>query len=107
MNARLETTMKNAWHLSLLFLVAALPTWSQSDIAVGAWRLHLSYHDIRHIAVSETDVYAASYNGIIIYNIADRSLQTFNKLNGLSATGISALAFDNKSRALLIGYEDG
>lgn len=99
--------MKNVWHLSLLFLVAALPTWSQSDIAVGTWRLHLSYNDIRYIAVSETDVFAASYSGIIMYNITDRSLHTINKLNGLSATGISALAFDDKNRALLVGYEDG
>ena len=99
--------MKKALHLSLLFLVAALPTWSQSDIAVGTWRLHLSYNDIQHIAVSETDVFAASYSGIIMYNITDRSLHTFNKLNGLSATGISALAFDDRNKALLVGYEDG
>ena len=107
MNARLHNSMKKARHLTFCFLLGALTALSQTDIPIGSWRLHLSYHDIRTLAVSDTHVYAASKGGVIVYNLAERSLHTFNKLNGLSSTGISALAFDEKHQVLLIGYEDG
>ena len=107
MNARLHNKLRKARHLTLCFLLGALTALPQSDIPIGSWRLHLSYHDIRTIAISDTHVYAASNGGVIVYNLAERSLHTFNKLNGLSSMGISALAFDEKNRVLLIGYEDG
>ena len=107
MKTRLQNSIRKVRHLTLCFLLPALAALAQSDIPVGSWRLHLSYHDIRSIAVSQAHIYAASNNGVIAYNLADRSLATFNKLNGLSGTGISALAFEEKSQRLLIGYEDG
>lgn len=107
MNARLHNSMRKATYLTLCFLLGSLTALPQGDIPIGSWRLHLSYHDIRMIAVSDKHVYAASSSGVIAYNFAERSLHTFNKLNGLSSTGISALAFDEKNQVLLIGYEDG
>ena len=107
MNIRLHITIRNGSILTLFFLLPALTGWPQADVPIGSWRLHLSYDDIRHIAVSNTHIYGGSNNGIVVYNIVERSLTTFNKLNGLSSTGISALDFDEENKVLLIGYEDG
>ena len=85
----------------------SLPALAQSDIALGSWRLHLSYQDIQHVEVSPEKIFAASSNGILIFDKAEASLATVNKLDGLSGTGITALGYDLQSKSLIAGYADG
>ena len=80
---------------------------AQTEIPVGSWRLHLSYNDIRHVETGEQQIFAAANSGVLVYDLAERSLHTYNKLNGLSNTGISALKYDAARDQLLVGYEDG
>lgn len=93
--------------LCCAFLLFILSADAQTNIPLGEWRLHLSYHDVRHVEVTDENVFAATKNGIIIYNKPDASLTVLNTLNGLSGTGITSLGFDDVSGVLLIGYEDG
>lgn len=101
--------IKTACAWLLITLWSALPCRSiaQTNIPLGAWRLHLSYNAIHQVATGLEKVYAASNSGILIYDRRNRSLTTYNKLNGLSSTGISAMAFDKGSQQLLVGYTDG
>lgn len=80
---------------------------AQSDIALGTWRLHLSYHNIQHVETSREKIFAATESGILVYDRQQRSLHTFNKLNGLGATGITSLKYTGENDRLLIGYESG
>lgn len=85
------------WHMSV----------AQTDIPLGTWRLHLSYNAIRWVEPGQEKVYAAGNSGILAYDRNEQSLVTYNKLNGLSSTGISAIAFDRVRQQLLVGYADG
>jgi hypothetical protein len=77
------------------------------DIPLGTWRAHISYNFIHSIAQSSSKIYAGASNGISIVDRADGSLTSLNKLNGLSGTGITTLAFDGNRNQLLVGYADG
>ncbi len=88
-------------------LLGVVKAFGQAAIPPGTWRLHLSYRDIRLIEHSPENVFAAGTSGIVVYNIKDRSLKTYNKLNALSGTGITALGYDTPRRQLLVGYANG
>jgi hypothetical protein len=91
----------------LHFLFSVCNAEAQSQIPVGTWRLHLSYNNIGHVEPGEDKIYAAANSGVLVYDLQERSLHTYNKLDGLSNTGISALKYDAARDQLLVGYEDG
>lgn len=80
---------------------------AQDNIPPGTWRLHLSYNNIQHVETTGQHVYAAGNSGIMVYNRHDHTVTTYNKLNGLTSTGISSLHYDKANDQLLVGYEDG
>jgi len=84
-----------------------LPAIAQSEIALGTWRVHLSYNSINAVAVSDDKVYGASDNSVIVLEKSDRSVSSYTKLNGLSGAGISAIAVDAQTKTLIIAYGDG
>jgi hypothetical protein len=94
--------------LAISFVVFAFSNaGAQSDIPLGTWRLHLSYNSIHSIAFSNEQVFGASSGGILIVNRGDNSIETINRLNGLSSSGITHIANDNNNQQLLVAYEDG
>lgn len=94
--------------LLICCLVApGFPAFAQDHIAVGNWRLHLSYNNIQHVALAKDRVFAASNSGVVIFDKHASALTTINKLNGLSGKGITALSHDQNDDALLVGYSDG
>lgn len=77
------------------------------DIPVGTWRQHVSFFDIHSISVTPGNVYAAADNGVMIVDIADESIKTLTKLDGLSSINITQVSFDPARDQLLITYADG
>jgi hypothetical protein len=80
---------------------------AQTDIPIGTWRLHLSYNTIKTIAVAQDYIYAASESGVLVLDRDDHSILTYNTLNGLNATGITNIGYDQINSQLLIAYEEG
>lgn len=93
--------------MNLIIAFWSFPATGQTTIPVGAWRLHISYHRIQCVEVTPENVFAANESGLLVLNREDKSLKTFNKLNGLSGTGITSLKYDTQNEQLLAGYEDG
>ncbi|MEX2230746.1 MAG: hypothetical protein WD824_01195 [Cyclobacteriaceae bacterium] len=85
----------------------ATPAIAQTDIPIGSWRLHLSYNNIKHLQLTPEKVFAASESGILVFNRDEKTLGSYNKLNGLSNTAITSLGYDHGNNKLLIGYSDG
>lgn len=97
----------------ILRVIGVLACWCQiitayaQDIPIGTWRLHPSFFDVHSIAVTPDKVYAASVNGIMIVDVADESVSTLTKLDGLSSINITQVAFDQPRNQVLITYVDG
>lgn len=80
---------------------------AQTEIPLGAWRMHLSYNNIKAVALSDDKVFGASENGIMTLEKSDNSVSGYSKLNGLSATGITAIAYNPIKDQLVVAYKDG
>lgn len=84
--------------------------WSMvygQNIPIGTWRLHISYTDIVSVSISPSKIYGAAANGIMALNLADNSISTITKMDGLSSTNITQIAFDEPRNQLLVTYADG
>lgn len=93
--------------LSVFFFLTASMLFAQTDIPIGTWRLHLSYSSVTHVIEGNQQIFAASPGGVLMLNKEDNSVSTYNKLNGLSSSGITTIAFNQTLGQLLIGYGDG
>lgn len=94
--------------IPLFILCAAATVAHAQDIPVGTWRLHVSYSDIRSISVTPGKIYAAASNGVMVVDVTNGAeISTLTKLDGLSSTNITQVAFDQPRNQLLITYADG
>lgn len=81
--------------------------FAQESIPIGTWRAHISYNSIHAVVATPEKIYGAASNGIMVLNVSDKSMESYNKLNGLSGSDISALNFSDATGHLIITYADG
>lgn len=91
----------------LVVLCMWLQVRAQNSIPVGSWRLHLSYHSILAVEPAADKIFAASVGGVLAYDRITRTLTDYNKLSGLSSTGITCIRYAPAQNLLLVGYADG
>ena len=84
----------------------AINTYAQ-EIPIGSWRTHISFNSVHTVSIGSDKVYGASDNGVLIFDLADNSLATITKLDGLSSAGITSIAVDQNREQLIIAYADG
>ena len=85
--------------LSLCYCVIAMAQ-------VGTWRNYLAYHDVQNICKADNNLFVLASNGLYQYNISDQSITTYDKVNGLSDTHITHIAWSNQAKRLIIVYEN-
>ncbi len=95
--------MKRYWFQLVLFL---LPAISAAQPAIGQWRTHLPYDEVIDVAVTPGMVYAATPYSLFTYRLKDDKISIFDKVKGLNDLGISKIAYDKKSKQLLVAYSD-
>ncbi len=77
------------------------------EIPIGTWRTHTSFNSVHSVSIGPDKVYAASSNGVMVFDQTNNSLSTITKLDGLSTTGITQVAVDQPRQQVLIAYNDG
>lgn len=92
---------------NLLFLLLLPFACLSQDIPIETWRTHFSYNQIERIVSGPASIIAAAENGVFYLNKNDGSLNLLTKLDGLSDVGSSAMAYDESSGALVLGYPSG
>lgn len=81
--------------------------WSQENIPLGTWRVHLSFNKLTSLAVAPDQVYTSNDIGLMILNKADQQISQVSKIDGLSGATITTLAYDAQRSALVIGFQNG
>lgn len=89
---------------SVLLLFFMLFTKMAGQVPVGVWSDQLRYNSALNIAVSSEEVYASTGSSIIIFNKEYSELKKLSRVNGLSATGISSIAWSDENEVLVIAY---
>ncbi|HLN20016.1 MAG TPA: T9SS type A sorting domain-containing protein [Bacteroidales bacterium] len=85
-----------------LFLTAALCSTGQGP--VGTWTDHLRYDRSFGIAAGEEKVFSSTGNSVLVYDKTVSDLRKLSKVNGLTETGISAIAWSEQYQTLVIVY---
>ncbi len=95
-------------HTVFFVLLAALG-WSTSSaqLPVQDWREHLPYRQTIDVAYGNNTAWCATPFAVFGFNTTDNSVQRISKANLLSGADLSAIAFDNESGSLLVGYVSG
>ncbi|MEM9051796.1 MAG: hypothetical protein AAGC47_07075 [Bacteroidota bacterium] len=86
-----------------LFLLICHSSFSQ----IGTWRDYLNYNNALHVDVLGNEIYVASENGLFIHNRSSNDVTRLSKVNGLSDIGITAIAANQETNLVMIGYENG
>ena len=91
--------------VSLILLLVCYTGFSQP--AIGKFKSHLPYNSFHTVAFSEEYVYAANYYSIMLLSLKDNSTSYWSKVEELSDVGITKLAYDQATKILVVGYENG
>lgn len=107
---RVYTIETSSMKIKFIYLFAALLTSVFSfstDYGVGDWKVHVPYRDAKGLAVTSDRIYVNSEYGLFYFDKATETLTTVSKLDGLTGSAFSYIAYDVVFDRLLICYEDG
>ena len=94
--------------LVFLFASAALRAQEINQYSIGTWRDHFPYTKCIDLCLNDKGlIFCATPYGVFTFNTSDKSVERFNKCNGLSDVQISAMDFDATNKAVVVGYENG
>ena len=94
----------------LLLLIAQLSIINcQLSIAqIGTWRAFMSYYEPQQIVKAGSNtLFVRASNSLYSYHLNDHSITTYDKVNTLSDTYISNIAWSQQAKRLIITYQDG
>jgi len=99
--------LKTLFYTLFLVLLSFGASAQNTEIPVGTWRTHLSYHRAQSLAASREGLYCASENGLFYLETESNSIQRLDKNDGLTGTKARALAWQEDLQTLFIAYENG
>ncbi|MBE9465075.1 two-component regulator propeller domain-containing protein [Dyadobacter subterraneus] len=92
----------------LLLLWGLLPTaiYAQ-NVPLGTWESHFSYRSAKHILKVRNKIFCSSYNGLFSFDQVNNQITNYSKANGLSAVGVSSMAYDSTENLIILAYRSG
>ena len=90
----------------LLAIVFTVCYCFMATAQVGTWRNYLAYYDVQQICKTDNELFVLASNGLYQYNLNDASITTYDKVNGLSDTRITHIAWNQKAKRLIAVYEN-
>lgn len=73
---------------------------------IGTWKTYMAYHDIQDVIQAGKMIYVLASNDLYTYNTKDKSIQTYDKTNGLNDCNINYISYNTTARQLVIVYSD-
>ena len=92
--------------LFFLFFIGSGFAWSQGETAVFEWQSHLPHNIVIAVEQSDDKIIYATSQAIFTLDKEDMSIEYLSKVEGLTDTGISTIAYDDFNGQLIIAYEN-
>ena len=73
---------------------------------VGTWRAYMSYYEPQQIVKADNYLFVLASNDLYQYNMNDQSITTYDKINGLSDSYITHIAWNKQVKRLIAIYKD-
>ena len=95
------------WLIALSFFIFHL-SFSPARAQIGSWRTYMSYYEPQQIVKAGSNtLFVRASNSLYSYNLTDHSITTYDKVNPLSDTYISYIAWNQQAKRLIIVYQNG
>ena len=101
----MTTTLQRLFTLWMACSLSAFSTHAQ--IATGAWREHLPYGETIDVVKGGSRVFCATPYAVFSYDENDNSIERLSRVNRLSNSAVTALAYDETSKTLVVGHANG
>ena len=88
----------------VLFFVIAAVSAATLSAQVGTWRTHFVYNTVTNVLQTPNKVFALADGSLYSVDRRDKSVELYSKMNGLNDTNISAVAYNEQERTLVIAY---
>ncbi len=98
-----NTTKVVKWLLPF-YLITLLPLTLYAQI--GTWRSYMSYYEPQQIVKGGHMLFVRASDDLYSYNFNDQSITTYDKVNALSDTHITHIAWNNAAKRLIIVYQN-
>lgn len=82
-----------------------IPT--ESKAAYGDWKVYAAYHHAQRVVKLDKIIYVLSDNGLYSFDTEDTSIETYDKASGLSDNNIFDIVLCEKTKLLVILYQNG
>ena len=96
----------NWWQRILPLLFTFHLSLFTSYAQIGTWRNYLAYHEVQSICKANDNLFVLASNNLYQYNLNDQSIITYDKVNGLSDTHITHIAWSSQAKRLIVVYEN-
>ena len=95
------------WLIALSFFIFHL-SFSPARAQIGSWHTYMSYYEPQQIVKAGSNtLFVRASNSLYSYNLNDLSITTYDKVNPLSDTYISLIAWNQQAKRLIIVYQNG
>lgn len=93
----------------ILFIICFLITGvlASAQVGMGKWRMHISPYEAIDVAQGNNAIYTILSRGLLEYDLEAGEKSVWTAANYLSDVAPTAIAFDQNTSSLLIGYETG
>ncbi len=91
---------------ALFILSLLVPFVVISQVGPGVWQDHTGMSSAYSVTKRGETVYASYYNGLVKFNEAELSLESMNKINGLSDIGIRLIRTNPYNNKVLVVYDN-
>lgn len=94
---------KNKYYLYIILLIASI-TQTCLSADFSKWKLYPSYSNITEIEATGKEVFVLASGGLFSYNINDGSINTYDKISGMSDNDIQHIAWAKATNNLVVTY---
>ncbi|MCM5529506.1 two-component regulator propeller domain-containing protein [Parasegetibacter sp. NRK P23] len=77
------------------------------QVPIGVWQEHFSWRKAHFTGTSDNKVFCVTSSGLFSVSLPGNELTRLHKMNGLSATGVTAAGMEENSGTIVLVYADG
>ena len=75
--------------------------------ANDGWTIYASYHNATKAVKADSRVYVLANGDLFSYDTEDKTVERYDKANGLSDFGLQDIAYSSATKTMVLLYENG
>jgi len=85
----------------------ALNLFAQNNIQTYNWKTYTSFNSVTTVLEIDNELWVGTKGGIVIFDSLGNQKQSYTTANGLLDLNVSSLYYDQKSKSVFVGFENG